>query len=209
MPTLVTGMRQTPDRRIPNVTRLAMSRVSARGFSLIELLVAVFVIVLLTGVVSLNVGRGGADLALEAEVRHISGLLSYASAEAALSASDHGLYIGENSEVSAAAYEGVWLKRFDQGWVSPRQGAEIFAPLALGDGYELRLILEGQPEADLSPYERDLKLSPQIVTWAGGEVTPGALEWLDTRTGELLYRLEWDLLGRMTLMPKGLADDGD
>ena len=35
-----------------------------RGFSLIELLVAVFVIVLLTGVVSLNVGRGGAELEL-------------------------------------------------------------------------------------------------------------------------------------------------
>ena len=33
------------------------------GFSLIELLVAVFVIVLLTGVVSLNVGRGGAERA--------------------------------------------------------------------------------------------------------------------------------------------------
>jgi len=47
------------------------------------------------------------------------------------------------------------------------------------------------------------------VTWAGGEMTPGALEWLDTRTGELLYRLEWDLLGRMTLMPKGLVDEVD
>ena len=42
-----------------------------RGFSLIELLVAVFVIVLLTGVVSLNVGRGGAELELEGEVRHL------------------------------------------------------------------------------------------------------------------------------------------
>ena len=42
---------------------------SQRGFSLIELLVAVFVIVLLTGVVSLNVGRGGAELELEREIR--------------------------------------------------------------------------------------------------------------------------------------------
>ena len=29
------------------------------------------------------------------------------------------------------------------------------------------------------------------------------LEWLDNQTGEVLYRLEWDLLGRMVLMPKG------
>ena len=34
-------------------------------------------------------------------------------------------------------------------------------------------------------------------------MTPGALEWLDNQTGEVLYRLEWDLLGRMVLMPKG------
>ena len=53
-----------------------------RGFSLIELLVAVFVIVLLTGVVSLNVGRGGAELELESKVRHLAGLLAFASAEA-------------------------------------------------------------------------------------------------------------------------------
>jgi hypothetical protein len=39
--------------------------------------------------------------------------------------------------------------------------------------------------------------------WAGGEVTPGSIEWLDDRTGELLYRLEWDLLGRMTELPYG------
>jgi hypothetical protein len=45
------------------------------------------------------------------------------------------------------------------------------------------------------------------VTWAGGEMTPGYLEWLDVRTGDLLYRLEWDLLGRMRLLPRGGADD--
>ena len=70
-----------------------------RGFSLIELLVAVFVIVLLTGVVSLNVGRGGADISLDAEARHLSELLSFASSEAGMSASDHGLLL--NSAPSA------------------------------------------------------------------------------------------------------------
>jgi hypothetical protein len=40
-------------------------------------------------------------------------------------------------------------------------------------------------------------------------MTPGSLEWNDPRTGDLLYRLEWDLLGRMTVMPKGVADEAD
>ena len=93
---------------------------SQRGFSLIELLVAVFVIVLLTGVVSLNVGRGGAELELESEVRHLAGLLAFSSAEAGLSAADHGLFIAQESDVEAPGYEGIWLRRFDQGWAAPR-----------------------------------------------------------------------------------------
>ena len=179
------------------------------GFSLIELLVAVFVIVLLTGVVSLNVGRGGAELELESEVRHLSGLLAFSSAEAGMSAADHGLFIGKDSDVDSSRYKGIWLRRFDQGWAAPRASAEVFEPLTLSTGYELRLDLTGQPEVELLPYEPDLNPSPQIVAWAGGEMTPGSLEWLDPRTGELLYRLEWDLLGRMTLMPRGRVDAED
>ena len=57
-------------------------RASSRGFSFIELLVAVFIIVLLTGVVTLGVGRGGADLRLEDEVSYVANLLMFASTEA-------------------------------------------------------------------------------------------------------------------------------
>ena len=161
---------------------------------------------LLTSVVSLNVGRGGAELELESEVRHLAGLLGFASAEAGLSAADQGLLIAQDSDANAAGYEGVWLRRFDQGWAAPRASAEVFGPLALSTDYELRLDLTGQPEVELLPYEPDLNPSPQIVVWAGGEMTPGSLEWLDSRTGELLNRLEWGLLGRMTLMPRGRVD---
>ena len=70
-----------------------MSSPGLRGFSFIELLVAIFVIVLLTGVVSLNVGRGGADLQLDGEVRYLANLLSFSGTEAGLSAADHGLLL--------------------------------------------------------------------------------------------------------------------
>ena len=52
-------------------------------------------------------------------------------------------------------------------------------------------------------YDPTLNPAPQIVMWAGGEMTPGSLDWIDELTGELAYRLEWDLLGRMTTLPKG------
>ncbi len=178
-----------------------------RGFSLIELLVAVFVIVLLTGVVSLNVGRGGADLSLEGEVRHLADLLSYASSEAGMSATDHGLLLHHDPSVRPSRYQGRWLRRFDQGWAAPRTSTEVFGDVMLAEGYELRLGLDGQPDVELTAFDPDLKQPPQVIAWAGGEITPGSLDWVDGQTGEVLYRLEWDLLGRMTLMPKGLEQD--
>jgi len=182
-------------------------RAPSRGFSFIELLVAVLVIVLLTGVVTLGVGRGGADLRLEDEVRYVANLLALASAEAGLSASDHGLFIGFTPQDSADRYQGVWLQRFDQGWATPRVNAEIFGPLWFDEAVELRLTLEGQPDIELEEYDPELNPTPQIVAWAGGEMTPGALDWMDLKTGELRYRLEWDLLGRMTLLPRGESDE--
>jgi hypothetical protein len=65
------------------------------------------------------------------------------------------------------------------------------------------LNLEGQSSVEIPVYDPTLKTAPQIIMWAGGEVTPGSIDWLDDLTGELLYRLEWDLLGRMTVLPNG------
>ena len=64
MPTLATGIRQAAESRTLGQGRFDEVHWWPTRFSLIELLVAVFVIVLLTGVVSLNVGRGGAELEL-------------------------------------------------------------------------------------------------------------------------------------------------
>lgn len=210
MPILAIGTRLTPDQGPIIIWGHRKSQsLCSRGFSLIELLVAVFVIVLLTGVVSLNVGRGGADLALESEVRHVSGLLAFASAEAGMSGVDHGLLLGRDDAVGVEMYQGIWLRRYDQGWASPRTSAEVFAPLPLAEGYELELTLEGQPDVELQRYDLELNPPPQIVAWAGGEMTPGALEWRDRRTGDVLYRLEWDLLGRMKTLPKGAPEEVD
>ena len=64
-----------------------------RGFSLIEMLAVVFVVVLLTSLVSLNVGSGSADINRENQVRDVAAMLGYALTEAELSGTDHGLLI--------------------------------------------------------------------------------------------------------------------
>lgn len=177
-----------------------------RGFSLIEMLAVVFLVVLLTSLVSLNVGSGGADINRENKVREVAAMLSYALTEAELSGTDHGLLIHRLAE-GDTTYQGLWLRRYDQGWAPPLSLNSAFEDLEFERGVELELQLEEQPLVDFEVLEEATNPPPQIILFAGGEVTPGELTWVDDRTGDLLYILRWDLFGRMQFLPKGLEPD--
>lgn len=187
-------------RNVPIGTPLASA-----GFSLIELLVALLVVVLLTSIVSLNVGSGGQDIELEAEVRQLADAIEYAQAEAEFTGADHGLLIEFSGRADGGRYRGVWLRLYDQGWAAPRGTGTALQDIAFAADIDLMLALEGQPDVDLMSTSDMENPSPQVVVFAGGEMTPGALEWLDARTGDLLWRLEWDLFGRTGLLRRGEA----
>ena len=61
-----------------------------RGFSLLELLVALFVVVLITSMVSLSVTSGGPDVRMEAMVRNLVDVAEYALDEAQMTGQDYG-----------------------------------------------------------------------------------------------------------------------
>ncbi len=190
---------------------MELARSKQRGFSLIELLVAVLVIVMLTTVVSLNVGSGGRDIERADEVRQFAALLGYAQTEAELSGADHGLYLERVQDLGESRYVGYWLRRFDQGWAQPRGSAEIFEPFRFQAGIDLELSLISLPDAAIGERDPELNPRPQIVLFAGGEVTEGELDWVDERSGELVFRVIWDLFGRTELLPRGerMPDDED
>ena len=54
------------------------------GFSLLELLVALFVVVIITSLVTLSVNSGGEDIELDATVKSLADVSSYALDEAQL-----------------------------------------------------------------------------------------------------------------------------
>jgi general secretion pathway protein H len=178
-----------------------------KGFSLIEMLAVVFVVVLLTSLVSLNVGSGSSEINRENQVRDVAALLGYALTEAELSGTDHGLLIHQLDGFDEGSYGGLWLRRYDQGWAEPLSLNNAFEDLVFETGITLELRLEEQPPVDFKVLEEDTNPPPQIVLFAGGEVTPGELDWIDERSGDLLYTLRWDLFGRMTFMPNGIEPD--
>ncbi|MBM69279.1 MAG: type II secretion system protein GspH [Haliea sp.] len=180
-----------------------------RGFSLVELLVVLFVIVMMTSLATLNVGDGGQQQLLESQVRELRNVAEFALEEAQMAGRDMGLVLAVDPRGAETRYLYDWRERRPEGWRSPALARDVLAPRTLVADVELVLLLDGVPASDLltAPLAEDA--APQVVFYASGEVAPGALEWRSRETAELLWRLEWDLLGRMAMMPRGLADDAD
>ena len=179
---------------------------AAAGFSLIELLITVLVIVLLTSVVSLNVGDGGRRAKQLDLSRHFVDVMAYAQSEAEMSGVDHGLYL-QLSDRSAARFEAHWLRRYDQGWAEPRSSADVLAPIVLDEDIELWLSLTDDPDVEIKSRDAELRPAPQIVFFASGEVTEGELDWVARNTGDLLVRVRWNLFGEIDWLPEGREPD--
>lgn len=178
------------------------------GFSLLELLVALTVIVLVTSLVSFSFNSGGQDIRLEAAVRNLADVASYALDEAQMTGVDYGLMLEELPENGEIIYSYSWLERTLDGWGSPVSGKELFAQQRLPPGIALELELEDAPLVELSlDADEEERINPQVVFYASGEATVGAINVRRTDDSELLWRVEWDLLGRFDVLRRGEAEE--
>mgnify|MGYP001815490451 CR=1 FL=1 len=177
------------------------------GFSLLELLVTLIVVVLITSLVTLNVGSGSRDIQLEAQLRDIAGVAAYALDEAQMLGIDYGLLLYQDYDDSQPVYAFAWRERREQGWRQPDSGKDIFAPGVLPADIELQLELEGVPLEELSLASESEQVAPQVVLYASGEVSAGAILVRSRESGDLLWRVEWDLLGRFQLLRRGEANE--
>jgi general secretion pathway protein H len=177
------------------------------GFSLIEMLLALFVVVILTSMVSLGVNSGSQEIKLEAKVRSLADISSYALDEAQMSGVDMGLLLRRTSDAGDTLYQYSWLERQLEGWREPSLDTQLFAGGVFPGEIELQLVLDDLPVPELTADSVQTPQAPQVVFYASGETTPGFIELRDVATGELLWLLEWDLLGRFTLARRGESQD--
>ena len=172
------------------------------GFSLLELLVTLIVVVLITSLVTLNIGSGGRGIQLEGQLRDLAGVAAYALDEAQMLGVDYGLLLYREPVGGELVYAYSWRERQPEGWREPASGKDIFAPGRLPGDVEVALELEGTSLDDLSAQNND-QATPQVIFYASGEVAAGAMDVRRRDSGELLWRLEWDLLGRFELQRGG------
>jgi len=177
------------------------------GFSLLELLVTLFVVVLITSLVTLNLTSGGYDIRLEAKVRNLADVASYALDEAQMLGRDYGLLLQQLDVDGKVVYSYSWRERLPEGWRQPDSGKDVFAEQQLPPEVELLLELEDVPVAEISLGGGEEEAAPQVVLYASGETTAGAIEVRRRENSELLWRVEWDLLGRFELLRRGEVEE--
>ena len=180
-----------------------------RGFSLLELLVVLFVVVIITSLVTLTINSGGRDLGLDTEVGNLADVATYALDEAQLSGMDYGLLLRRRIEDGSSVYSYSWRQRRPEGWREPQPEADLFAERDFLPGLELQLTLDDLPVPEFADEASGPDAAPQIIFYSSGETTPGALEFRREDNGEVLWRAQWDLFGRFDLLRRGLVAETD
>lgn len=195
----------------------SMSACPQRGFSLIELLVTLFVIVLVTSLVTLNITSSGRDAELESQVADIAATAAYALDEAQFIGDDFGLVIAEHTQEGAPEFHYRWRQRTTvisdddniSRWEAPTGGQDVFIAGQLPPEIELELELN-EVAQDQELFAVNIEgAQPQLIFYASGETTPGALLFRSRESGELLWRLEWDLLGNFESLARGVLQQDE
>ena len=171
-----------------------------RCFSLIEILVALFVIVMLTSLVTLNLSSPERDRMAEDSAHTIASLLDYALEEAQYSGYEYGVFLSASEQDDLTAK--LTFKRFERsGWVSLSDSI-LTGPIEIADGVSLELWVEGE-RIDLVPIPQDVaNWRPSIRLWPSGEMTAGRAVISDTSEGSLQgWEVDWTLFGGATVTP--------
>jgi general secretion pathway protein H len=167
----------------------ARTRAYRSGFTLVEIMVVVFIIAMIITVVGLRGGNARERQALHEEALRLQQLVTLASEEAVLGSRQIGMLFEEDGYRFVLLDGQRWRTLDDDGFLRPRQ---------LPEDISLLLTVEGRRDALVIPGAETGSAAPQILLLSSGESTPFVVE-LRNRSGEV-RRLSVDAVSRPTLL---------
>lgn len=141
---------------------------SEGGFSLLELMVVIFIIGLLSGVAALSLPEKAGGSLLQEQRYQMLNTLRSARAEAVFSGRTLGLLWERR--------RGSFFFLSAQGWQPITEGV-LAKPLEFDDRLELELSMSGEPlsKANTLSDDEDSQATPQLVFLGDGQISP--FEW--------------------------------
>lgn len=177
-------------------------RVSARGFTLIEMLVVVFIIGLIAAVGALNI-HVSEKRAIQEEAERLARLIKLAGEEAIIASEDRALAFYEDRyEFQVLDAQGRWVTLEDDRIFRPRPFREQFVFDLEIEGESLTLVKLEEVELDRvdlaldDPSEETEEQEPEparVLLLSSGEMTPFALI-----VGHEESRTEYEVTGTIT-----------
>jgi general secretion pathway protein H len=182
-----------------------------QGFTLLEVLMVVLLVGILSSVVMLSVGAGGAERHLREESDRLATLLEQAAMEAVMQNQEFGLRLADDG------YAFLCLNEGKQEWDYCQDS--IFRERTLAEGLELRLLKQGdlkevprisdESEAPRRDGEEGLRLTPDIFLLSSGEASAASLEIRVQETPELRSEISVDAIGRVQRSVNGDNDTAE
>ena len=156
MPTLATG--------ISGSRPLRATRALSGGFTLLELMVVVFIIGLITAAAVITFGGDRRDTELDKEAERINALLGYVREQAELQTRDYGIRINDHtySFVVFDVLQNQWRTNDEDDALREREFPE---------GLQPSVVLEGRPIV-LDAKKKALEdFTPQLMIFANGDLS--------------------------------------
>jgi general secretion pathway protein H len=161
MPTLATGTSGSNSMRA--------SRAQQSGFTLIELMVVVFIIGLITAAAVITFGGDRRDTELDKEAERIDALLDYVREQAELQTRDYGVRIDDHSYsfVVFDVIQNNWRVSGEDDALREREFPEGLVPSLVLEGR--RVVLDNKKPDSKKKGLEDFK--PQIMVFANGDLS--------------------------------------
>ena len=181
--------------------------VRSSGFSLIEILIVLFIVSIIATLASVNIGSDNFKDRLETEVKHLTRVAEFALDEAQLSGRDYGLLLGMTNKKSEDVFFYRWSRLSKNGWTHPQIDTDAFADVFFDPRLQVELKLDDSPLEFVDIIASQSHSTPQIIFYSSGETSPGRLLWRLKETGEILCELEWNIFGKFSFSYK--VDDSE
>ena len=137
-------------------------------------------------------------------MRNLGDVAAYALDEAQLTGRDYGLLLQQDAVDGETVYSYQWRERALRRLAPTREWqGRVCQRRPCPRALELQLELEDSPVEEMALARCRGRGEPQVVFYASGETTRGLDRCPAQQDGELLWRLEWDLLGRFAVLPRG------